>query len=204
MSLDHSNNPKREVHLPELVKEVSLSSCPGIGLEMALTFFWPIICKRKISMWLPGKVSLEIKRADGRKCSSSCCMPLCLQKKAGTLLANMWPQVESTTSNTVTQKTWVPSLGWEDPLEKEMATHFSILAWPIPWMEEPGGVQSTGSQRVGHDWTTSLSLSEVSETILSSFHSFYFILLFRSYFHHFIFQLADSSFWFKYSAIASF
>ena len=49
------------------------------------------------------------------------------------------------------QKTWVPSLGWEDPLEKEMATHFSILAWPIPWMEEPGGVQSTGSQRVGHD-----------------------------------------------------
>ena len=43
------------------------------------------------------------------------------------------------------------SLGWEDPLEKEMATHSSILAWRIPWTEEPGGLQSTGSQRVGHD-----------------------------------------------------
>ena len=49
------------------------------------------------------------------------------------------------------QETWVRSLGWEDPLEKEMETHCSILAWRIPWMEEPGGLQSTGSQRVGHD-----------------------------------------------------
>ena len=49
------------------------------------------------------------------------------------------------------QKTWVRSLGWEDPLEKEMATHSSILAWRIPWIEELGGVQSMGSQRVGHD-----------------------------------------------------
>ena len=48
-------------------------------------------------------------------------------------------------------ETWVRSLGWEDPLEKEMATHSSILAWRIPWMKEPGGLQSTGSQRVGHD-----------------------------------------------------
>ena len=49
------------------------------------------------------------------------------------------------------QETWVLSLGLEDPLEKEMATHSSILAWRIPWTEEPGGLQSTGSQRVGHD-----------------------------------------------------
>ena len=49
------------------------------------------------------------------------------------------------------QETWVPSLGREDPLEKEVATHSSILAWRIPWMEEPGGLQFTGSQRVGHD-----------------------------------------------------
>ena len=48
-------------------------------------------------------------------------------------------------------ETWVRSLGWEDRLEKETATHSSILAWRIPWMEEPGGLQSTGSQRVGHD-----------------------------------------------------
>ena len=43
------------------------------------------------------------------------------------------------------------SLGWEDPLEKGMATHSSILAWRIPWTEEPDGLQSTGSQRIGHD-----------------------------------------------------
>ena len=49
------------------------------------------------------------------------------------------------------QETWVRSLGQEDPLEKEIATHSSILAWRIPWIEEPGGLQSTGSQRVGHD-----------------------------------------------------
>ena len=54
------------------------------------------------------------------------------------------------------QETWVRSLGWEDPLEKKMATHSSILAWRIPWTEEPGGLQSMGSQRVGDDWATSL------------------------------------------------
>ena len=48
-------------------------------------------------------------------------------------------------------ETWVQSLGWEDPLEKEMATHSSILAWEIPRTEEPGGLQSMGLQRVGHD-----------------------------------------------------
>ena len=47
-----------------------------------------------------------------------------------------------------TQEMRVLSLGWDDPLEKEMATHSSILAWKIPWTEEPGGLQSTGSQRV--------------------------------------------------------
>ena len=51
------------------------------------------------------------------------------------------------------QETWVQSLGQEDPLEEEMATHSRILAWKIPWTEEPGGLQSMGSQRVGHDFT---------------------------------------------------
>ena len=45
----------------------------------------------------------------------------------------------------------VQSLGWKDPLEEEMATHSSILAWRIPWIDEPGVLQSTGSQRVGHN-----------------------------------------------------
>ena len=49
------------------------------------------------------------------------------------------------------RETRVQSLGWEDLLEKEMATHSSILAWKIPWMEEPGGLQSKGSKRVGQD-----------------------------------------------------
>ena len=48
-------------------------------------------------------------------------------------------------------KIWVRSLGWEDPREKEMAAHSSTLAWKIPWMEEPGRLQSMGSQRVRHD-----------------------------------------------------
>ena len=54
-------------------------------------------------------------------------------------------------------ETGVRSLGWEDPLEKEMATHSRILAWKIPWMEESGRLQSKGSQRVGHDLVTSLT-----------------------------------------------
>ena len=53
-------------------------------------------------------------------------------------------------------ETRVRSLGWEDPLEKEIATHSSTLAWKIPWTEEPGSLQSMGSQRVGHDWVTKL------------------------------------------------
>ena len=52
------------------------------------------------------------------------------------------------------QEMLIQSLGQEDPLEKEMATHFSIPAWKIPWTEEPGGLQSIGSPRVGHDIAT--------------------------------------------------
>ena len=51
----------------------------------------------------------------------------------------------------VMRETWVRSLGWEDPLEKAMAPHSSTLTWKILWTEEPGGLQSMGSQRVGHD-----------------------------------------------------
>ena len=52
------------------------------------------------------------------------------------------------------KETWVRSLGWEDPLEKGMATYSSILAWRISWTEEPGGLQSRGAQIVGHEWVT--------------------------------------------------
>ena len=52
------------------------------------------------------------------------------------------------------QETWVWSLGWEDPLEKEMATHCSIVVWEIPWTKEPGGLQTMGSQRIRYNWAT--------------------------------------------------
>ena len=55
-----------------------------------------------------------------------------------------------------TWETWVQSLGWKDPLEKEIATHSNTLAWKIPWTEEPGRLQSMGLQRVRHNWATSL------------------------------------------------
>ena len=66
------------------------------------------------------------------------------------------------------QETWVQSLGWEDLLEKEMATHSSILAWKIPWTEKPGRLPSMGSQRVGQDWVTSFDWPlPVSLTIIT-------------------------------------
>ena len=63
------------------------------------------------------------------------------------------------------QETRVWSLGREDTLEKEMATHSKILAWRIPWKEEPGRLQSTGLQRVRNDWATSLSLSLIISVV---------------------------------------
>ena len=62
------------------------------------------------------------------------------------------------------RETWVRSLGREDPLEKEMAIYSSTIAWKIPWTEEPGRLQSMGSQRVGHDWATSLNLCEMPQS----------------------------------------
>jgi len=55
-------------------------------------------------------------------------------------------------------ETRIRALGWEDPLEKEMAIHSSSISWKIPWTEKPGRLQSMGSQRAGHDWATSLAV----------------------------------------------
>ena len=60
------------------------------------------------------------------------------------------------------QETWVRSLVWEDPLEKETAAHSSILAWKISWTEEPGGLQSMGSQRVRHDWAINTHRDQIA------------------------------------------
>ena len=59
------------------------------------------------------------------------------------------------------QETWVWSFDWENPLEKRMTTHSSILAWKIPWIEEPGGLQSMGLQRVRHDWVTNTFITDI-------------------------------------------
>ena len=63
------------------------------------------------------------------------------------------------------RETWVQSLGQEDPLEKEMATHSNTLVWKIPWMEEPGRLQSMGLVRIGHNRTTSSSRSKAAQCI---------------------------------------
>ena len=70
--------------------------------------------------------------------------------------------------STYKKGTWVQSLDQEDPLEKEMATHSSTLAWKIPWTEDRGGLQSTGSQRVGHEWATSLISLTLASSLLFS------------------------------------
>ena len=69
------------------------------------------------------------------------------------------------------QETWISTLGPEDPLEKKMATHSSILAWEIPWTEKPGGLQFVGLQRVGHEASLRTKLVEVMEFQLSYFKS---------------------------------
>ena len=82
-------------------------------------------------------------------CLSSCPIPL-----SRNLILSGTSQVALVVKNLPvmqeTQETQLQSLGWEDPLEEVMATHFSILAWEIPWAEKPGGLQSMGPQRVGH------------------------------------------------------
>ena len=68
------------------------------------------------------------------------------------VLTSVWSLLNGSLSTM--QEMWVQSLHWKDPLEKEMATHSSILDWEIPWIEESGGLQSTGLQKVGYDLAT--------------------------------------------------
>ena len=87
------------------------------------------------------------------------------------------------------QETWVWCLVWKDPLEKGMATHSSILASRIPWTEEPGGLQTLGLQRVGHDWVVNTFVF-----IFSLFHQCRGVLLFLFFFYyhyHFIFFICS-------------
>ena len=79
-----------------------------------------------------------------------------IEPRSSALQADFFTSWETVKHLPTMQKTQVRSLGWEDPLEKGMATHSSILAWKFPWMEEPGGLQSMGSKRVRHFTNTAL------------------------------------------------
>ena len=94
-----------------------------------------------------------------RLCTYNVRMALALHLVAAFLLGFSGGS-ESKTLPTM-QDPWVRSLGWEDPLEKGMATHSSILAWRIPWTEEPVRLQTMGSKRVGHDWVTFTFMTRV-------------------------------------------
>ena len=106
--------------------------------------------KRLLISWLqlPSAVILEPRNIKSATVSPSICHEL-----IASLVAQRLKRLPAM------RETWVWFLGQENPLEKEMATHSSILAWRISWTEEPSGLQSTGSQRVRHKWATSLSLS---------------------------------------------
>ena len=73
---------------------------------------------------------------------------MCLIKSKS--LTTFWKMAQVVKCLPAMRETWVQYLGWEEPLEKEIATHSSTLAWKITWMEEPGRLQTMGSQRVGH------------------------------------------------------
>ena len=129
---------------PETIMKMSYSKniCP-IKLSERLSFaimkktiillFLPLWCTSYIRLLLLQNVSLDLTF---RKISEKWTSQMVKH------LPTMW-------------ETQVWSLGWEDPLEKEMATHSSTLAWKIPWTEEHCRLQSVGSQKVGHDWATS-------------------------------------------------
>ena len=90
------------------------------------------------------------------------------------------------------QETWVRPLGWEDPLEKGMANHSSILAWRIPWTEKPGSQQSMGLERVRHDWMT-----------FTFFHIFWYIFTFTQ-FVYYLFEISQNSWCMDYLEMCSF
>ena len=89
------------------------------------------------------------------------CVCVCVcEREMGFLVAQMVKNLPAM------WETWVWSLGWENPLEKRMSIHSSILAWDIPWTEEPGGLQSMGLQRVGHNWVTNRYIWNMDMNIL--------------------------------------
>ena len=109
-----------------------------------------------------GVTSVRICRWHSKALWAWCCLQVAAAsgvrwgKDAPSIVCRASSVAETVKHLPAMQETQVRSLGQEDPLEKGMATHSSTLAWKVPWMEEPGRLQSMGSQRVGHNWATSL------------------------------------------------
>ena len=101
--------------------------------------------------------------------SSYSCKMLSLGETREKILGNSCFFLATLKHLSTMRKTPVWSLGWEDPLEKELAIHSSTIAWKIPWTEELGRLQSMGSQRVRHDWATSLSHSQLFQKRVSRY-----------------------------------
>ena len=99
------------------------------------------------------------------------------------LTSTLWTSLVAQTVKRLStmQDSWVRSLGWEDPLEKEMAIQSSTIAWKIPWKEEPGRLQSIGSQRVRQDWAKWVS-HILSESLLFNWISVFIVYLFPSFY----------------------
>ena len=111
-----------------------------------------------------GSLQVQVSSQQG-PCFGSISWPLCpmVMKR---VISRSSLMVQMVKRLPTMKKTWVQSLGRQDLLEKEMATDSSILAWKTPWTVEPVKLQSMGSQRVGHDWATSLSLSRSSKDFI--------------------------------------
>ena len=122
------------VELFQILKDDAVKVLHSICQQIWKIQQWPQDWKR--SVFIP-----ITKKGNAKECSNYCTIALISHASLVAQRLKHLPPM---------QETQVQSLGWEEPLEKEMATHSSILAWRIPWMEEPGGLQSTGSQRVGH------------------------------------------------------
>ena len=125
--------------------------------------FWPIGCKSEVLVTL-FCVQLICQNGSQNLGNSLLIRWLVYYKGYNLVTARLTSLVAQTVKCVPTMpETWVQSLGREDLLEKEMATHSSILAWRVLWTEEPGSLQSMGWQRVGYNWATKLSLQENNE-----------------------------------------
>ena len=109
-------------------------------------------CENSCISWLLPSLELTLRMTWEAAVLDLSPQKICLIKQFSTSGASLAAQLVK--NPPAMRETWVRLLGWEDPLEEGMETHCSVLAWRIPWTDEPGGLRSTGWQRVRHDWAT--------------------------------------------------